>query len=117
ISLVPNRYDVSVTTNIPDFGAIESTNVVSGFTGLLAKATVSLWLTHPITSDLDVSLISPAGITVPLSLANGGGANFGTACSPDSSRTTFDDAATTPITAGSSPYVGTFRPQGSLASL
>ncbi len=112
----PNRYDVSVVTNIPDVGTIESTNVVSGFTGPLLKVVVSLWLTHPIDSDLTISLISPDGVTIPLSAANGSGANFGGGCSPDANRTTFDDAAATSITAASPPFIGTFRPQGSLAS-
>jgi autotransporter-associated beta strand protein len=113
----PNRYDVGTVLNIPDVGTIESTNLVSGFTGPLLKATVSLWITHPIDSDLAISLISPDGVTVPLSTANGSGANFGSACSPDPNRTTFDDGAGTSITTGSSPFVGTFRPQGSLATV
>jgi hypothetical protein len=104
-------------TNIPDVGTIESTNTVVGFTGPLMKVGVSLWLTHPVDADLNISLISPDGVLVDLSSGNGGGANFGTSCSPDASRTTFDDSAATSITAGSPPFVGTFRPEGSLASL
>src|SRR5262249_11282832 len=78
---------------------------------------VSLWLTHPLDADLNISLIAPDNTLVDLSSGNGGGANFGTACSPDGNRTTFDDAAVTSITAGSSPFVGSFRPEGSPASV
>jgi len=115
-SAVPLRYDLSVATNIPDTGTIESTNVVAGFTGPLEKVAVSLWLTHPIDSDLSISLISPDGTVVPLTMNLGAGANFGSSCSPDANRTTFDDTAATSITAGSPPFVGTFRPQGTLAN-
>jgi subtilisin-like proprotein convertase family protein len=112
----PSRYDNNSVTNIPDVGTIESTNVVSGFTDPLDKVVVSLWLTHPVDSDLTLTLISPDGTPVTLVSATGSGANFGSACSPDASRTIFDDAAATSITNGSPPFVGTFRPQGSLAS-
>jgi len=115
-SVVPSRYDNSTVTNIPDVGTVFSTNVVSGFAGPVLKVTVSMWLTHPIDSDLSLSLISPDGITVPLAMNTGAGANFGIACSPDGDRTTFDDAAATAITAASPPFMGTFRPQGTLAS-
>jgi fibronectin-binding autotransporter adhesin len=113
---VPLRYDNSIVTNIPDVGTIESTNVVAGFTGPLEKVAVSLWLTHPLDSDLTLSLVSPDNTTITLVSATGAGPNFGSSCSPDANRTTFDDAAATLITAGSPPFQGTFRPQGSLAS-
>ena len=112
----PVRFDVATATNIPDIGTIESTNTVVGFTGPLLKVAVSLWLTHTYDGDLNISLISPDGVVVDLSSGNGAGANFGSACSPDASRTTFDDAAVTAITAGVPPYVGSYRPEGSLAS-
>ena len=113
----PLRYDVGASTNIPDVGTIESTNVVAGFTGPLLKVGVALWLTHTFDADLNISLISPDGVIVDLSSGNGAGGNFGTSCSPDASRTTFDDGAVTSITAGSPPFVGTFKPEGSLATL
>ncbi len=46
----------------------------------------------------------------------GGGDNYGSACTP-AGRTTFDDAAPTLVTAGVAPFVGTFKPEGSLAVL
>lgn len=116
-SATPLRYDINTATNIADASTIESTNVVAGFTGTLMKAGVALWLTHTWDSDLSLTLISPDGVEVDLSLRNGGsGDNYGTNCTPDSARTTFDDAAGVPITSGVAPFMGTFRPEGSLAS-
>jgi autotransporter-associated beta strand protein len=118
-SAVPNRYDNSAPTSIPDVGSINSTNTVAGFVGPLAKVAVALYLTHTFDSDLtNISLIAPDGTTVLLSSANGGGGqNYGNNCSPDASRTTFDDAAGTSITNGAAPFVGTFRPQSPLSAL
>ena len=109
------RFDNSTTTAIPDIGTVESTNTVAGFVGPLTKVAVSLWITHIVVADLSLSLIGPDGTVVDLSSGNGAGANFGSACSPDASRTTFDDAALTPITAGTPPFLGSYRPEGSLA--
>ena len=117
VSLSPTRYDVGTSTNIPDVGTMESTNTVSGFASPIAKVTVSLWITHTLDSDLSISLVSPNNVIVDLSSGNGAGANFGSSCAPDGNRTTFDDSAATAITAGSPPYVGTFRPEASLAAL
>jgi len=115
-SAVPTRFDNNTITNVPDIGTIESTNNVTSWSGgPITKVTVSLWLVAPIDSDLNLSLISPDGTTVPLSTANGAGANFGSG-SADASRTTFDDSAATAITAGSPPFVGTFRPQSPLSA-
>jgi autotransporter-associated beta strand protein len=114
----PNHYDNSTVTSLPDVGSINSTNAVSGFVGPLDKVTVAMYLTHTFDSDLtNISLIAPDGTTVLLSSANGGGGqNYGANCSPDASRTTFDDAAGTAITAGAAPFVGTFRPQSALST-
>jgi autotransporter-associated beta strand protein len=115
----PSRYDVTGNVSIPDIGTVDSTNVVSGFTGTpLQKVVVSLYITHPYDSDLtNISLISPDGTTVLLSSANGGsGQNYGSGLTPDSDRTTFDDAAATPITSGTAPFVGTYQPQSPLSA-
>ena len=115
-SAAPTRFDNNTITNVPDIGTIESTNNVTSWSGgPITKVTVSLWLVAPIDSDLNLSLMSPDGTTVPLSTANGAGANFGSG-SADASRTTFDDSAATAITAGSPPFVGTFRPQSPLSA-
>jgi autotransporter-associated beta strand protein len=113
----PLRFDNNTVTNVPDTGTIESTNVVVSWSGgNLTKVAVSLWLGAPIDSDLNLTLIAPDGTSVDLSSGNGGGANFGTGSS-DASRTTFDDASGTNITAGISPFVGTFQPEAPLSAL
>lgn len=114
----PARFDVTGNVAIPDPGAMDSTNVVSGVVGPLQKVVASLYITHPFDSDLtNISLVAPDGTTVLLSSANGGsGANYGSGLTPDSSRTTFDDAAATAITSGAAPFVGTYRPQSPLSA-
>ena len=115
-SAAPLRYDNNVSSAIPDIGTINSTNVVAGFTGPLEKVAVSLYLTHTFDSDLNLSLVSPDGTIVPLTIGIGSGADFGSS-GADVNRTTFDDAAASVITASAPPYVGTFRPQTTLAGL
>jgi autotransporter-associated beta strand protein len=116
-SAAPVRYDNNTVTNVPDIGTIESTNTVATWSGgPITKVAVSLWLVAPSDTDLNLTLIAPDGTSVDLSSGNGAGANFGTG-NADASRTTFDDAAATSITAGTPPFVGSFRPEGALASL
>ena len=112
------RFDNNTTTSIPDVGFVDSTNVVSGFTGPIMKVGVSLYITHAYDGDLtNISLIAPDGTTVLLSAANGGGGqNYGSGTA-DGSRTVFDDAAATSIASGTAPFVGTFRPQSPLSAL
>ena len=115
-----SQYDNSTVTAIPDIGSIDSTNVVAGFVGPLTKVDVLLYLTHTLDADLtNISLIAPDGTTVLLSAANGGsGQNYGTNCSPDTGRTTFDDLSGTSITSGTAPFVGiAYRPQSPLSVL
>ncbi len=114
----PVRFDNNNVTNCPDVGTIESTNNVASWSGgPITKVVVSLWLGAPYDSDMSLSLIAPDGTTVPLAAGVGGSnPNFGTG-SADASRTTFDDAGGISIAAGTAPFVGTFQPQGSLASL
>jgi autotransporter-associated beta strand protein len=113
----PFRFDNNATLAIPDIGSVESSVTVGAFTGPLKKVTVALYITHGFDGDLtNISLIGPDGTTVMLSAANGGGGlNYGSSCT-DGSRTTFDDAAGTSITAGSAPFVGTFSPQQPLSA-
>ncbi len=113
---LPIRFDNNTVTNVPDIGVIESTNTVAAWSGPVAKIAVSLWLVAPFSSDVTLTLIAPNGNSVELSSGNGAGANYGSG-SADAARTIFDDAAAVSITAGASPFVGTFRPEGSLASL
>lgn len=118
-SATPFRYDSTGNVTIPTDGTVDSTNFASDFTGFpLSKVAVSLYLTDSLDSALtNLSLIAPDGTTVLLSAANGGsGKNYGSGLTPDSNRTTFDDAALTSITNGTAPFVGIYRPQSPLST-
>jgi uncharacterized repeat protein (TIGR01451 family) len=106
------RYNNSTPVPIPDGSTLgaESAIVVSNFPSALVQAAVALHITHTWDADLQIQLISPNGITNTLSANNGGsGDNYGTGCG-DGQRTTFDDSAFQPISAGSAPFVGPYRP-------
>jgi uncharacterized repeat protein (TIGR01451 family) len=84
----------------------------------IGKVTVSVYMTALEDEFLELQLVSPNGTTVTLASLDGGvGANFGQGCSPQSSRTTFDDAATQSINAGLAPLVGTYSPVTPLSAL
>jgi uncharacterized repeat protein (TIGR01451 family) len=105
--------------NIPDASplGVDSPVTVSGFNSAIGKVTVSLYVTHTFDFDLTLVLYAPDGSHVILSQNNGFfGRNFGSACSPESSRTTFDDKASTPIGLGRPPYVGSFKPDQPLGA-
>jgi subtilisin-like proprotein convertase family protein len=110
------RVDSSSGFAILDNSSHDTSLVVSGVTRPISAVTVSLYLTHTYDGDLNISLISPDGTSVDLSLRNGVGDNFGVAASPDASRTTFNDSALTSITAGVSPFVGSYKPQMPLSA-
>jgi subtilisin-like proprotein convertase family protein len=82
-------------------------------------ADVRIRLTHPALAELDILLVTPVGLMVPLTLGNGGtghdlGANA-TDCRADFAI--FDDQAPTPISGvTSAPFVGRFRPEGALGA-
>jgi autotransporter-associated beta strand protein len=97
---------------IPSSGAVFAPIVVSGITGGVAKATVSMSLFHQNLAELEVFLIPPAGPTIPLAVGLPG-TQLGTNCT--NGRVTFDDDAAQPIEAGASPYIGTFRPDAPLS--
>jgi subtilisin-like proprotein convertase family protein len=107
---VPVSYASAASTPITDLTTVTSTITVAGFAGFIADVNVNINITHTWDSDLNVTLISPAGVRVPLFAAVGGnGDNF--------VNTVLDDEAATAITAGAAPFTGSFRPTGSLALL
>lgn len=109
------QFDNNTPVAIPDVSMVESPLVVSGLTGSISKVTVSFHIVHPWVHDLDIFLIAPDGTTVEVSTDNGSdGDNYGTSCA---NKTTFDDAATTPIVDAAAPFTGTFRPEGYLFTL
>lgn len=115
---VPSGPGASTTTftstDIPktilDNATVTSTVTVSD-TNPISDVNVTITsLTHSYDADLDIYLLAPDGTTVELSTDNGaGGDNF--------TNTVFDDAAATSITAGTAPFTGTYKPEGSLATL
>lgn len=94
---------------IPDGGSIVSSVNVGG-SGLAKGVTVSLGeLDHTYDGDLKVELIGPDGTDVVLVNRRGAaGHNF--------VNTVFSDAASQPITAGSAPFTGTYRPEQALSA-
>ncbi len=112
----PLRLDNSVPAFIPDVGITNSIIVVSNVISAISKVTVSLYITHTYDSDLLLQLVSPDGTTNTLSANHGAsGHNYGLACSPDSLRTTFDDAALIPVSLGAPPFPGSFIPDQPLS--
>ena len=67
-------------------------------------------VTHTYDGDLDIYIRHPDNTEIELSTDNGAsGENF--------TDTRFDDEAATPITSGSAPFTGSFRPEGILGNL
>jgi len=117
-------YDVN--RPIPDEGRVgdfielksPTLPLANGSTVLDTDARVRI--VHPAVGQLDVALVGPIGVMMPLSFGNGGdGDDFGsgpTDCG--ASFAVFDDEAATPIqaiTPAAAPFAGSFRPEGALS--
>jgi uncharacterized repeat protein (TIGR01451 family) len=108
----PVEFDNNNTLPVPpgNLTGVFSPIAVTGI-GTVGKVTVSVYLTAEYDEEMELLLTSPNGTMVELAVADGGvGANFGQACSPQSSRTTFDDAASQSINSGLAPLAGTYSP-------
>ncbi|NQU76682.1 MAG: tandem-95 repeat protein, partial [Planctomycetes bacterium] len=92
-----------VPVGIPDEDFVESTLTVTGLSGHIIDANVTLDVTHTEVSDLSIWLVSPSGTEVRLvdGVPNGG-ENF--------TGTTFDDEADMWIDDGVAPYTGAYMP-------
>jgi subtilisin-like proprotein convertase family protein len=75
---------------------------------LVSKVIVNLNINHTSDRDLVITLVNPDGVTNVL-VRNILGQNF--------ANTTFDDAGAVPISQGTSPYEGIFKPQVPLSVL
>jgi subtilisin-like proprotein convertase family protein len=108
----------SLSVAIPDLGTVDVPIVISDV-GSITDVNVSVRLNHTFDGDLVISLISPEGLTVPLSGNRGGnGDNFGVGTNDCSgTSTTFDDSAATSISVGTAPFTGSFRPETPLSVL
>jgi len=94
---------------IPDLGTVRSTVQVQE-NGTIVDLDVKLTIRHTFDADLDVFLLAPDGRRVELFTDVGGSGN-------DFLDTILSDDATLPITGGSPPFTGRYRPEGSLDSL
>ncbi len=94
----------AVPAAIPDNNATGVLVPVTVDAGTVGDVNVNLSLTHTYDSDLAISLQGPGGATtVSLAYRRGSsGDNY--------TNTTFDDEAATPISSGSAPFTGSFRP-------
>jgi PKD repeat protein len=98
---------------IPDGTGSATSAVTITDPGRVADVNVSIArITHTWVGDLRIELIGPDGTTVLLADQPGGKDNGG----DNLVNTVFDDEASTPLSAGSAPYTGTFRPQGRLGA-
>ncbi|WP_299126750.1 reprolysin-like metallopeptidase [uncultured Winogradskyella sp.] len=104
-------------TDVP-ISILETDNNVDNYTSVITitedlpilDIDVRINIQHAWDSDLDISLISPAGTVVELSSDNGGsGDNY--------TNTVFDQETTELITSGSPPFTGSFVPEGDLSIL
>lgn len=102
---------IDTPLNIPD----NDTNGVNSIIAVnnnqtITDINVTVNITHTWVEDLTLTLTSPNGIAILLSVANGGsGENY--------TNTVFDDDATIKISDGFAPFTGRFIPQLPLANL
>ena len=94
-------------------GGQPQTGSVTAFT------TVDVRLTHAFDGDLLLLLVSPNGTTVTLAAKRGTtGDDYGSGlASCSGTRTFFGDAFATPISMGTPPFAGFFKPEQPLSSL
>ena len=92
----------------PDSGTVTESIITISEDAIITDVNVTLNINHTFNGDLDVKLIGSDGTEVILFEDVGAsGENF--------TNTVLDDDASTAINAGSAPFTGTFRPQGSLS--
>jgi subtilisin-like proprotein convertase family protein len=95
---------------IPDSDATGATSTIAASdAALVSDVNLTVNLSHSYDSDLTLSLITPAATSITLAAHRGGSGD-------DFRSTVFDDEATTAITAGTAPFTGSFRPEGSLSA-
>lgn len=114
----PHRYisldrGLAIPDASPALPLISTLSIEDNF--LIGDLNVQLDITHPLTTDLTITLIAPNGLRVPL-VANLGGGPQGTA---NFTSTLFDDASTAAITNGSNPFNSAlgYRPVSPLSVL
>jgi subtilisin-like proprotein convertase family protein len=102
-----NETPVPISPGAPS--TVTSRITVSGLgDAVVEDVDVTVDINHSWTGDLAISLLNPSGQRVVLSDRRGGRRD-------DFRDTVFDSDASLPITSGTPPFRGTFRPQGNLA--
>ncbi|HPR62775.1 MAG TPA: proprotein convertase P-domain-containing protein [Thermoanaerobaculia bacterium] len=109
VNVQPTYTATDTPVTIVDNASVFSTIAVPD-NKVVMDVNVTLTITHTYDSDLDIYLRGPDGTEVELSTDNGGS-------SDNYTNTTFDDEAATPITSGTAPFTGIFRPEGLLSIL
>jgi len=113
ISMQAQTFTVTPNAPINDYATTEYPIVVSGLSPAAIDTTihglesVCINLTHTWDSDLNIYIVAPDGTTGMLSLGNGGSDDNYT-------NTCFDPTASTPISQGTAPFTGVFKPQGQM---
>jgi subtilisin-like proprotein convertase family protein len=111
-------FNFSTSTPILPSSTVTTSIPLAGFPAgqVVQNVTISVNITSPDASSLILTLISPDNTRVLLAsrepFAGAGGQDYGGALG----NTTFSDAAPTLISSGTAPFVGTFRPEVSLAT-
>jgi subtilisin-like proprotein convertase family protein len=95
---------------IPDNNATGATSTIAVTDpSIVEDVNVTVNVTHTYDGDLTLSLITPANTPITLAARRGGsGDNF--------TSTVFDDEATSPVTGGTAPFTGSFKPEGLLSA-
>lgn len=78
--------------------------------GTVRRVALSLDISHTFVGDIDISLTSPAGATIDVSSDNGGSGD-------DYRGTIFAMGCATPVTSGTAPFRGCYRPETSFEAL
>lgn len=113
-----NHSSGSIAVAIPDGGSVE-VPIEVGSVGNFVSAVAKVRLDHTYDSDLKIDLVSPTGQVVALSNQRGGsGDNYGSGPNDCTGTfTTFRDDVATPISAGTAPLAGNFKPEQPLGGL
>lgn len=105
---IQQAFTASPNLAIPDNATLTTNLTVAGLSGSITDLNVTINIAHTWDADLDVYLISPTGQQIELFTDVGGrGDNF--------FNTVLDNEAATLISKGTTPFTGSFRPEGNLA--
>jgi uncharacterized repeat protein (TIGR01451 family) len=106
----------NLATAIPDDATLENAIVVPD-AGEIIDVKVAVIIGHTQDDQLNIDLAGPDGTVVRLTHDQGGsGNNYGTGSDCSGGFTEFSDSASSPISAGAPPFVGSFKPEQPLSA-